>query len=494
MNGYNPNTVINSINKEFALLLEEEVLNKWWCKKDLQNQEILETLRVESRFTIPYKGKKVTINQYDIICLLEEIEEFWDKNRDAYLNAIKNISGLTLLNGSPLKHGLYFDTIILEDTFSFHLRNPDRHKGIIGAVFSLRVLVFDYMKLLKVDSDKPVIAINIAPKQDEADIYRFYEESKEGHFSSLVFEKSEFNTLRIFNEISRIDQSKLKTTLEWRRIGDLGEINLSVLFDLERLLEIIDMTGISMTAKENVWEPFWAQVNEVINGERVWVDGVVYKWFLKWIYGLIYAKEHISNACHNLHTDPYINDLKIYKFWLQLEAENTINQFKLERELSVPLILDMPNINWIGTVSITDVIRFREKGGASFLKDVFEKHYKKIKYSKIDALPKCLEEASSDLSNTIREYNIYIQKSRQKLKRDIFKSGLSFSTTLALGMASVFAPPLGVISIPAAIFSLLIGGKSAKDLINGHLSGNKKIKELRDRPIGILADYIDDNG
>ena len=77
------------------------------------------------------------------------------------------------------------------------------------------------------------------------------------------------------------------------------------------------------------------------------------------------------------------------------------------------------------------------------------------------------------------------------MKKDIFKSGASFLTTIGLSLVSLFAPPLAVVSIPAAIFSSIIGSQSLRGVLNNHITGKEKLDDVRERPVGILAEYYD---
>jgi len=488
MGNLSPEKHVISVNREFALLIESEAATRWWCSKDIDERSILDKARAGSEIIVPYRGVDHTPFQYEIFHLLNQIDHFWDIHRESYVKAISDLKGLTLLGGNPIKHGLYFDTILIDEVFTIHLTNPDIHKGSLGGAAYIRSFVLYYLELFKIDSDVPIVAINLGPKQTEDDLATDYEEAKVGIFKDQKKQKSEYNTLKTLNKISRLNFSDFKTTLEWRRLGDLGEVELSKVFFLDKLLDLVNMFSVD---EANAWDPFFSQVNDVYKKKRTWVDGKVYKWFIKWLYGLIYEKELISERCQLFKADPLIADLEDYKFWLELESENTIEQFKLDRNLAAPLILNTPKLSWLGTVSIPDVIRFREKDGAKYLKSIFESNFKKIKHSPIESLPDVIDASSQDLTKAIKEYNHFIEKEKDNVKKEIFKSGLSFSTTLVLSLVSVFAPPLAVVSIPAAIFSSVIGSQSLIGALNSHITGKENLDKVRDRPVGILAKYYD---
>lgn len=488
MGNLSPEKHIISVNREFALLIESETAGRWWCSKDIDEGSILDQARAGSEIVVPYRAVDHTPFQYEIFHLLNQIDHFWDIHRNSYIKAISELQGLTLLGGNPLKHGLYFDTILIDEVFTIHLTNPDIHKGSLGGAAWIRSFVLYYLELFKIDSDVPIVAINLGPKQTKNDLATDYEEAKVGIFKDQKKQKSEYNTLKTLNKLSRPDFSEFKTTLEWRRLCDLGEVELSKVFYLDELLKLVNMSSV---AEANVWDPFFSQVNDVYKKKRTWVDGKVYKWFIKWLYGLIYQKEFISERCHILKADPLITSLQDYKFWLELESENTIEQFKLDRNLAAPLILNTPKLKWLGTISLTDVIRFREKEGAKFLKSIFESNYKKIKHSTIDSLPDVLDASSQELTKAIEEHNLFMDKEKDNFKKEIFKSGSSFLTTLGLSLVSVFAPPLAVVSIPAAIFSSIIGCQSLIGALNNHITGKENLDNVRDRPVGILAKYYD---
>lgn len=81
-----------------------------------------------------------------------------------------------------------------------------------------------------------------------------------------------------------------------------------------------------------------------------------------------------------------------------------------------------------------------------------------------------------------------LKEKQKELSRRLKLSSGSFIITCGLGIASMFFPPLSFLAIGSAAISILLGGKSAKDIINDALSGNKRIKELKTRPVSILAE------
>ena len=70
-----------------------------------------------------------------------------------------------------------------------------------------------------------------------------------------------------------------------------------------------------------------------------------------------------------------------------------------------------------------------------------------------------------------------------KLKKNSVNSKIGLGVSGMLGTASIAFP---IMSVPLALLSFTLGGKSIRDTINDHLSGKKQHEQFKQRPLGIL--------
>jgi hypothetical protein len=135
------------------------------------------------------------------------------------------------------------------------------------------------------------------------------------------------------------------------------------------------------------------------------------------------------------------------------------------------------------------VVRFREAGGQSLIRDVFRAERKRLKYARLDEFDRCLANAHENLVRAIEEHEQKIALDREALTRRVRKASVGLGATIALSVLSVALPPLAVVSIPIAVWSAIVGGTSATDPVNEILTRRRTLKEIQTRPLGILALY-----
>jgi hypothetical protein len=477
---------INRINNEYFALISKHIRNIEICSINYPVHKIWQVVVETSGLVFQSRFGSVNAVQYKTLSLLFDILSFWKENVDSYRSAAMSVNSTkvfdTLFNRNQL---LFFDTIVIyhlayrNALLVFEDNSYDPLNSTILTVRMMRDLHF-VLPYLNTNHDKPMVILDIAGPIEQKKIVNIYGNQIELNEK----ERSERNINEVLQEIA-LDEYKNLTLIDYHLITKKkGIIDVSKIFNIKKLIKLLDSTLIDeklSTAKE------W---NDFVNGNSTTVMTDIFAYLIQGIATSIMDIDCQELGCFEYKADPIVNHIELYKRRLTIESTRTSIAMGQSIEYGIAQSLDLPNFNWINNITEEDLIHFRENNGTEFLRNVFSQQRGIIKFASIDDFESISKKAIDTIRECIVEENNRIKAEKEKIKRQLIKTSISFLTTISLGVVSVALPPLIAITIPSAIFSTIVGSASIKDI--NEIYKNRRINErlMRDRPLGIITKYL----
>jgi septum formation topological specificity factor MinE len=459
-----PQQRILKLNREYAAILREATKNL----EILRAQDPLEALNQKidnpSRLYDGMGKLLLPADGYRILEASDAASAFWAKNLSEYQSALRELPGTKMLaNRRDLCLAGFFDTLILDDELpgQYATVTSPEFRVIGDSLCLLRML--EVLPLLEADLDHPMIALypSIPPEEFGP---------KEQDTTAANITNVYVNHL--FNQVVRSEESASSTDTDWalllRTRFHLGKpmAPADSLFDLQRLEHL---TGSIIPTKLEDASILIHTLSGALLELVLW--------------------DRWSNL---VGSDPLISSetQKLYKWKLEQDAMHVSESSSIHAEMAVPSVLELPGFNWVKQLSPSQLIRMRESGVTTLLKDAIKRHHQRLRYASVEQFEEIAQSVMEDLRQEVLEFDKYVQLDKKKIKRQLPCTSLSFSVTVALAIASVALPPAAVITIPAALISVIIGSSSAKDILTHFIQGRRQIDALRHRPAAVLANYI----
>ena len=479
--------IINKINLEYYNLIYNHIKGDEIYQPEFPAHKIWPKVFDESAIVLKSPFGLLTSIQYKAIRLLYEIYDFWKKNMNEYTNAIGKLEVSKSYQTSFNKNStLFFDTIILRHSiffqakisFEFQMVQPKQTTS--EAIRLVRDIV-PLFPFLKTNHPKPLLAF---------DVWGDFNTNRK---TDLYGQSIELNTWeRVHLNINSIIQSIAKPDFKKYTFNELNQLSMSKeIIDINDILDsnsLISFLEARKFAKGHLIASDW---NSFMDKSTTKVPSDVFGFLIQSLSSCVIDLDFQDDGCTFFKAEPIIEFFELYKLRLSIESARTLQAIGLSQEYGIAQSISLPAFDWIKEMTNDDIIHFRENDGANYLRDIFNEQKNQIKYASIDDFKSISERAKEKLIEVIKEENLRIKLDQQKLKKDLVKTSLSFGFTITIGVVSIAAPPLLAIAIPSAIIATIIGSSSAKDLIDTYLSNKKQDKLIRDRPIGILAKYIE---
>lgn len=479
--------LINKINLEYYNLIISNIKNDEIYKIEFPAFKIWPKVFDGSSIILKTRFGDLTPIQYKAITLLHEIYKFWQKNIKEYCTAVENLntnkSYQTTFNRNAT---LFFDTIVLRHNiyshakmcFDYNVIHPTQTTSETIRLIRDIVPIFPY---LTTNHSIPLIAFDVWDDFKSKRTTNIF-----GHKLELdTWGRSRINVEKIIKSIAKDKYKEFSFSDFYELSRFKGPIDLSKIINTNALICFLEGRKF---AKEHLiasdWNAFMEKSTTIINAD-------VFGFLIESLASCVTDLDFQDDGCTIYKADPIIEFYELYKLRISIEASRTLEAIGLSQDYGVAQSISLPAFDWIKNMSNDDIIHFREIDGAHYLRKIFNEQKQQIKNASIDDFIRISESAKEKIVEAIKEENNRIKFEKEKIKKDLLKTSLSLGFTVTLGIVSIAAPPLLVLTIPSAVFAALIGSSSAKDLINMYLNGKRDDRLIKERPIGILAKYIE---
>lgn len=461
-----PQQRILKLNREYAAILREATKNL----EILGAQDPLKALdqKMDSPSRL-YDGSGkllLPVDGYRILEASDAASAFWNKNLSEYQSALRDLPGTKMLaSRGELSLAGFFDTLILDDELpGQYATSTTQEIRLIGdSLCLLRTL--DVLPFLEADLDYPIVALypSIPPEE-------FGPRQQDTTAASIT--NAYVN--RLLNQVSRNAENSSSRDTDWalllkaRAYSDKPMASADNLFDLERLGHL---AGSFIPNNKGLGDASFLIHN---------VSGALLSLVL-W--------DHWSNL---VSADPLVSPemQALYTWKLEQDVTHVSEGIGLHAETAIPRVLKLPGFSWVKQLSPDQLIRMRESGVTTLLMDAIRRHHQRLRYASIEQFEEVAQDVMEDLRREVLEFDKYVQLDKKRINRQLAHTSISFSVTVALAIASVALPPVAVITIPAALISVIIGSSSAKDILTHFIQGRRQIDALRHRPAAVLASYM----
>lgn len=163
-----------------------------------------------------------------------------------------------------------------------------------------------------------------------------------------------------------------------------------------------------------------------------------------------------------------------------MKAASTLQRHVSEEHLFTSAI-QTEIFPWLLTLDNVESERLRSE--RETVREIFSASRRRVKLAEVGELDVALQGYGKAVMDRIKSHDAVILQVRSERRKQLKRGAISFLMASGLTIASTALPPLG---IPAAILSILLGGKSVKDLTESYRAGNREAELLRRRPIAIL--------
>ena len=432
-------------------------------------------------------GKQSWQRVYDkkIVSMLDDVTRFWTENEPVLMQSLtsQHYLGVCLWGEMGIdelmpKYGLYFDTITVPDPGAF-ATDPSTVENIEGYAkqfFTWTAIVESLKPAVHADLDWPMIIFypqQYCPRsvEDAESINSMKKQSDHlaGEFLRNIFHLSDKfdNPDDFFGILSHIPLDEINATFDSQKLSTMAKSMLNMPMPrtsefgygknlLHRLssrtLGRLDLLRVFFVCEGL----FYLLITREENSRLVGADNSVSEAFAP---ALLQRNEIIGNEM---------------KAHLDLDEESVVSYSFLKR------------FKWLSNVSIEDCVRLREKGEFQEIRDLFRIERHKLKHSTIDDYERLSVDLEKSITDALERIIQDAEASIVQIRKQTRNAGISFGTSLGLGLASLAVPALLPLAITSAAFTTIIGGASLKNIIDQHLTNKRKIAELGERPISFI--------
>jgi hypothetical protein len=455
--------------RQAALLPDGELL-------DFVNQRF-----AEPSIVFPRRGVALSAIEYRVAEFAEAVARFWKEHEPALVDSVRALPGSRVQfpygQYSPTvlrdvkKLAAYFETVAVLDGMVPGANvidvSDEFWRSELKVIFRKAAILYRLKRLALIDTDVPMLLVfpDIGSKRDgETDDYAlsFLRRILPGEFDGYP---------RVLDIAMGFPDNQLETLLQ--------EAEKSELY--RRTLVDFDTTPLS----RKVYGLESRKAHSVVSYIRDLPPASRFRTFVLqlWMWFDTYCRDQGSASILG-------NDLVVgRRMWelhkWHLERTARVN-FELagfsEEELSAVAILE-PDVDFLGDISDEELLALRSMDGLQSLRNEMSIERSCLKTMSIDDFPskarsvaRRLLDATVKLETALQE-QIAVNKARRR--RGLMGLGLA----VTLGVASTAIPAL---AIPATALGLVAGTESIRSVLNDHLAGCRKHKEILARPMGLL--------
>lgn len=362
---------------------------------------------------------------------------------------------------------LYADTVLIPDPILPWLesvREGERfhHTRVLQEVHALLRL-----KPL-IDADLPYPAVLVFPSFEK--LLEENDPATHAGIQALILVFTSQFLGRPFSEMAELNEYAATHQTEF--LKTVGERNLFVGPDAAPAGTLSDAVAAYRKFIETWRSPQFVELS------RKWSDGIL---VLNGILERLSPQYHLLENAQELVSQPLLcldvhwhyYNLCCQAFEERLEGAGFLDKSAVSALRS----LNSPGLNWLGNVSIRDLVRLREENENREFRRRFDELAGELRESAVGDLERVTAKVSRDLNLLVSEHQKVIGEIRARYDKKHVVSGLSAAITIAAQFVPSLAPLLGSIS-PA-----IVAGKYVADKIQEVLEERRVSRSL----LGVLA-------
>jgi len=485
----NPANRICELNMLYADMIKNILDRLPELKPDLGPNQLLLLSKGMNSLIIPTDNSWSTPFGIKLRQAREEVLAWWIIHEAEYIKLVRALDGIGIYSNPIPKMSflLYFDYFVIDDLMLTSPTHPEEWKNsyfTAGILYYFRSLI--PLLNIKNETDLPMIVLLPPPHSIDTDLEQLYHEAYLGKFSDPMTNIAENNTLSYLKNISKVDLP-FKSTLQIRRLGDKGDINIGKLFYLEEIKKFFGFKNYQKCPVLGA-EEFW----DALQGKQNWVGGNTFKWMIKFIFNDFFEIARADIASISTQSVVLGINQRAYEEKLKIEGLKGATLLGLSEEKFTAISLSSPSFVFLENISIEDIIKIRNKGGVSVLRKIFGSVRYMLRSANDENINEIMKECSNRLQKAQKEYWNGIEKICQDIKKlevELMSSGIITVSTCAINIISIPYPYLAAVTIPA---SFLIGGPSIYSMIKKKRK-KKHLQEcllkMQQRPIALFPKF-----
>lgn len=447
-----------------------------------------ERVQLPPNLYMPGRGRPRDLVEFRVANFLDDLTSFWEQRWSELRSAVESTEGLCIAVWGDMgiedilpKYSLYFDTIAVADPVLYVSKEALAYRGVLERYFQEFVtwaaIIEEIRPAILADTDRPLALIFpqqyslSSPTKEEVSAFfhkattlagRFLQDAfhtKDAHMSPEAFEE----------EIRSRNSAQLSRETDFKKL-------------VEVLLPLLDILDHLPAAKVKGFD------RELLQRVR---EGCIKRGDAALIYttcaSLFYLLETRAGNAQSMNIDTSVSEV-LYPFML---AKHRIvsDSFKKSAGLNEEDVVAYSfahHFKWLDNLSADDAVRIRQSGAFQEIRELFRLGRRHLRHATIQDFVEIARELDQNvcgaIESEIRSQDEILETLRKRTRNTL----LSFGTSAVLGLASLAFPELLPLSIGAAGYGTLLGGASLKDVVNQHLTGKKKVKELGERPVSFL--------
>ncbi len=459
------------------------------CQRSgLDRVKFLSKLVNQPDILVPSSQGEVSPLEYEQRELMWEISSFWDTRGHELHSALRELDALTLLSQVTTDHisdgldteirkfALYFDTVCVTDPLCVNmhlLRSWDRRPQPVD--FLVYLCLLDLAPLALADCTPPMCTV-YPPA--------LYAGESGGEAPSAMQKQVDEDALQFVKEFFHVDG-------EVRSAGELADaIRFLPAQRIRAAMEDSPYKNLSALFSSETWRQMVFPRSSRLGIDSL-DDSVKPVLFLMLFASRTFADlEYADRECGSLFLDPLIRGdstkWELYKWKRRRNALGACRGSGLSEANAVIRTFDQKDLSWLGNVTKDDVVRLRVEGEMDEMRSLFRASWKHLKTATLEEFDKVAVEVYRNLSAALDEHSEKLKKEEQAYRKRLMLSGTSLAVTASLSVASLAMPMIAPLAIGSAVFSVAVGSKSVKDVVNEILTGKSQLKGLSKRPVGIL--------
>lgn len=488
-----PSEIIKKVNREYADLIYAEITNRKLFDNIKSYEDLKNKARGKSNLILPSTFRFDNAFQLQVHRMRDELREFWKDKNDEYMQALNALDTLKIysIGGWVEDLALYFDTVIFSHaTPSFFYPSSDSVRSTI-ALWESIAPVYQFIPLLKADTDFPIIAFN--PNYDSSSKFEAkLLDVKYGRIQEIDKVIAKRNGIDALNKLSKIDFDIKSPSDMQKYIRSDGKVDLSELFHVEDFMKYLDERKYILEKKIN--KNLAQEMLDSVHLKKKIVSGEAFMHLMILFFVEFEILEELDEQSTRLKAYPHIHQPDLYKLKMEIESGYAKEYLDFDDKMFAAHSLSLPPLITLGQLTPEKIVRFRESGGMDELRSTFANECKQIRYAPIAEFPSIANNVVKTLKQKVEDNNNQIRASQVGLRNTLGIDTLNLCLSLGIAFLTINFPPVAasVFLTPAALVSFgTVLASEGTQMIDDLVTGKKKTKELNSRPIGIIAENIE---
>lgn len=441
----------------------------------------------------PSSKRNVHGAEYKADAFISDVRTYWRDHADELDAALGKHTLMSALVWGDMdvpsiakKFSIYFDTIFAADSTSFFL-SPREH-NLSPALYTPQILAYilnalEVKPLVLAESDVPLVVFY----PQRFSVRGLHEATWTQERIKRVKERSDSIAGAYLSETLGVVSAGDAISDLFRQVLKLGAARISQSMHAQDLAAVFVQFSKDLSLFPSLRGKGYERLRDRVLARRL-TEADLERIFVL-CESLFFLLESREENSQHIGADNALSPL----MW---EAASRKNAF-LARRFAAQVDLDADAVvaasfqrgfTWLDNVDVEDILQMREDKGIQVMRDTLRIERDLVRRASIEDFGRVSKEFEQTVIRRLEEFSDLLRATAEALRSRRRSSLLSFGASATLGAASLAFPALLPLSIGSAIYGLVVGGPSLKDLLNEHLTGKRTIADLRDRPVTLLLE------